>query len=634
VPRRIRACLEELESRLAPAYFAVNANLEVSRLDALGGTLGEARDASPPPGHAVVFFESNVAHYQVLQQGLNAGVDAVLLDSGGDGVREMAAFLAGRDDLASIGVIAHGMPGAVRMGTATLDSEQLGLYSRELATWGSALGSRGELDLWSCAVAGGAGASLIRGLHAATGAGVAAADHIIGAEGLGGTWQLDVRTAGARGGIPFATAALGDFDELLGTWSAAASMATPRVDHTATLLVNGKVLIVGGHNNTIGDLSSAALYNPVNNTWSSAGSMASTRQSGYTATLLGNGKVLVVGGFDISLGAVLSSAELYDSVNNTWSSARSMATPRRYFTATLLNNGKVLVAGGYDSSGHTFSSAELYDPVNNTWSSASSMATPRRFHTATLLSNGKVLVTGGDNGTGDPPLSSAELYDPTSNTWSSAGSMATARYGQTATLLDSGKVLVTGGSGAGGFLSSVELYDPASNTWSSAGSMAAGRLGHTATLLGNGKVLVAGGRNLTADTLSSAELYNPDTNTWSATGSMAAARRADTATLLPNNGKVLVAGGVGINVTYLSSAELYDPTGASASQSTISVVPASIPLGSTAAITLTARDDAGNPVTSGGLSFSFGLGAGTGSGTFSNLLPAAPPMNRFHSSRL
>ena len=74
--RGLRVRLEELESRLAPASFAVNAQLQISRLDSSGDTTGGT--------HAVVFFESAVADYQVLRQGLSAGTDAVVLDSGGD----------------------------------------------------------------------------------------------------------------------------------------------------------------------------------------------------------------------------------------------------------------------------------------------------------------------------------------------------------------------------------------------------------------------------------------------------------------------------------------------------------------------------------------------------------------------
>ena len=203
-----RIWLEELESRLAPASFAVSAQLVISHLDNLGD--------SPGATHAVVFFESSVTDYQVLRQGLGAGTDAVLLDSGGDGLREMAAFLAGRHGLTSIGVVAHGSPGMLALGTNTLDVESLREYAPALAAVGEALGRGGELDLWSCDVAAGQmGASLVRDLAAAAGAGVAASGHPVGSAPLGGTWQLDVRVMGARGDVPFSDAAVRDFHELL-----------------------------------------------------------------------------------------------------------------------------------------------------------------------------------------------------------------------------------------------------------------------------------------------------------------------------------------------------------------------------------------------------------------------------------
>jgi N-acetylneuraminic acid mutarotase len=399
-------------------------------------------------------------------------------------------------------------------------------------------------------------------------------------------------------------------------------MTTARNGQTATLLATGKVLVAGGIDANFNGLSSAELYDPISDTWFSAGSMLTVRW-GQTDTLLNNGRVLVTGGRTTGPGnPTLSSAELYDPISNTWSSAGSMSTARWNHTATLLKNGRVLiVAGANPTLGHTSSSAQLYDPVTNTWSSAGSLTAARGFATATLLANGEVLVAGGTaNGAVAGALSSAELYDPTSNSWSPAGSMVTGRWSATAMLLPSGRVLVAGGEDANSNdLSSAELYDPVSNTWSSAGSMANPRAYQTATLLKNGQVLVTGGRDANGNSLSSAELYDPTSNTWSSAGDMATPRWADTATLL-NNGLVLVAGGFD-GSSAVSSAELYDPgVGVlNLSQSTISVKPASIPTGGTATVSLTAKDAAGNQFTTGGLPFSFGLGAGTGSGTFSNL---------------
>jgi N-acetylneuraminic acid mutarotase len=540
--------LEELESRLAPASFTVNAQLQIATLSAQTSTSPAA------PASQVVFFESSVADNEILRQGPSPNTDAVLLDSAGDGLKEMAALLTGRHNLASIGIVAHGSPGSIALGTATLDNEDVNCYARELAAIGSALAPGGELDVWSCNVAAGqSGAALVRDLASATGSGVAAADHLVGSSALGGNWQLNVAAAGARGEVPFSAADLQGFHELLGNWSAAASMATARISQTATLLGNGKVLVAGGAAQGIA-LASAELYDPVTNTWSAAGSLATAR-FGQTATLLNNGQVLVTGGQDI-LGNPFASAELYDPIGNTWSVASPMATARSQHTATLLSNGQVLVTGGFNPlSGGALASAELYDPISNTWSAAGSMANARYDQTATLLANGAVLVAGGANAA--IGMSSAELYDPISNTWSAAASLATARFAHTATLLSNGTVLVVGGKDNTA-LASAEAYDPVSNTWSAAGSLATARFLHTATRLGNGQVLVTGGDESGVGLLSSAELYDPVNNTWSAAGSMAVARDYDTATLL-GDGKVLVAGGANTGGNALPAAELYDP---------------------------------------------------------------------------
>jgi hypothetical protein len=147
-------------------------------------------------------------------------------------------------------------------------------------------------------------------LAVATGAGVAAADHSIGSAAEGGNWQLDIRASGARGETPFSAAALGAFHEILGTWSAAGSMASARHAAAATLLGNGKVLVAGGGDDN-SFTASAELYDPVSDTWSAAASMTAVR-AGATATLLANGQVLVMGGHNS--GGYLSSAELYDPV--------------------------------------------------------------------------------------------------------------------------------------------------------------------------------------------------------------------------------------------------------------------------------------------------------------------------------
>jgi hypothetical protein len=362
------------------------------------------------------------------------------------------------------------------------------------------------------------------------------------------------------------------------SWITTGSLNIARSNYTATLLADGRVLVVGGYSYVdYSVLSSAELYDPATGTWASTGSLNIPR-SGHTATLLANGKVLVVGEDQDG-----SSAELFDPSSGTWSVTGSLNIARYGHTATLLQSGKVLIAGGGGGDGR----AELYDPATGTWSITGGLITDRGRQTATLLQNGQVLIAGGwfDEGDGIASfVASAELYDPATGTWRVTGNLNAPRSSHTATLLPDGRVLIAAGvtdnwvPDKGGFavsptsLNSAELYDPATGMWSVTASLNTVRDSHTATLLPNGKVLVAGGSYWTIDgntpndgtfpcgdiwtcrakALDTAEIYDPATRNWTATVNLNAARFDPTATRL-QNGQVLVAGG-----DRLGSAELFE----------------------------------------------------------------------------
>jgi hypothetical protein len=328
------------------------------------------------------------------------------------------------------------------------------------------------------------------------------------------------------------------------------NLNTARVDHTATPLPNGMVLVAGGLDSSDSTSTSAELYDPMSGSWTVTGSLNTARYA-FRATLLSNGMVLVAGGLDSS-GALSTSAELYDPALGSWTATGSLNTARYNHTATLLSNGMVLVAGGGADSGSFSASAELYDPAVGNWTATGSLNTARYNHTATLLSSGILLVAGGEDNSGFLSAS-AELYDPALGSWTATGSLNTARFYHTATLLSSGMVLVAGGLDNSGTLSaSAELYDPVLENWTATGSLNTARYNHTATLLPNGEVLVAGG----GSDFASAELYDPASGIWTATGSLNTGRSVHTATLLPN-GEVLVAGGYDSNLNTTATAELF-----------------------------------------------------------------------------
>jgi Kelch motif protein len=340
-------------------------------------------------------------------------------------------------------------------------------------------------------------------------------------------------------------------------WVPTGNLIEGRYYHTATLLPNGKVLVVGGVSGESRVLDTAELYDPAIGTWTVTGRLNSAR-SGHSATLLPNGQVLV--GPD--------NAELYDPRTETWKYTSSATGYFQDSTATLLRSGKVLFIR---STGF----ASLYDPAAGTWSSSASQELTAGFvaHQVTLLPDGRVLVTGGTNDAdysfGNPNV---DIYDPVSDGWTRAEDLHVPRFGHSATRLTDGRVLVAGGDSLQGSAettfgsvppanNTAELFDPAAASWSYVGNLNTGRSGHTATLLPNGEMLVAGGWTFTPPNsgvrTKSSERYEARSAVWLPAGDLNAARSAHTATLLPN-GKVLVVGGYGAGGV-LNSGELYGP---------------------------------------------------------------------------
>jgi galactose oxidase-like protein/Kelch motif protein len=285
--------------------------------------------------------------------------------------------------------------------------------------------------------------------------------------------------------------------------------STARFSHTATLLLNGKVLIAGGMERNGVWLDSAELYDPAKGRFSLIGKM-STRRAGATATLLPNGKVLIAGGNDGS-GKSLASAEIYDPETNTFSPTGNLGFPRGHATATLLKTGKVLIAGGSAAGDDDqLASAEIYDPLTGQFLPTGSMHSPRSCFTAVRLKDGKVLVAGGLSG-GQYPYhkveATAEVYDPLAGRFTLTDEMSVPRFKQGAALLPDGRVMIAGGSNENGRqnkYSSTEIFDPQTNAFQPGPRMKFPRfkLLSGVTTLNDGRVLIAGGAELP-------EIYDP-----------------------------------------------------------------------------------------------------------------------------
>ncbi|MFH2204447.1 MAG: kelch repeat-containing protein [Elusimicrobiota bacterium] len=237
----------------------------------------------------------------------------------------------------------------------------------------------------------------------------------------------------------------------------AAPMNIARASHTATLLPNGKVLVTGGMGAGPTVLDSGEVYDPNTNTWTlvnGGGAMPGGARMNHTATLLPNGNVLIAGGQTTVAGAVTNTCAIYDTVAGNWSgtACTSLGKARAIHTAALLHDGRIMVAGGIEANGAGYAaSTEFYSYTANNWTPGPSLIIKRAYHTATVLGNTKVLLAGGFNGREVKGsrgfLDTTEIYDSVSNTMTPGPNMTGRKHLHSALLGPNGSAWITGGFG-------------------------------------------------------------------------------------------------------------------------------------------------------------------------------------------
>jgi WD40 repeat protein len=230
------------------------------------------------------------------------------------------------------------------------------------------------------------------------------------------------------------------YDPATGKFAALGSkMTTVRGDARGTLLSGGNVLITGGSDHdSPGGIASSEIFHPATMTFESIGPMHYARVA-HTATLLRDGRVLIVGGRGEKVNAI---AELYDPKTRRFTDTGSLNSARYKHTAGLLPDGRVLIAGGSDERdwNGNLTSAEIYDPRTGKFTVTSPL-NDSRFklpEEAVALESGKLLVAGGSK--------EVEVFDPANGKFVVAsGEISDRWHFMTATRLSNGSVLLAGG---------------------------------------------------------------------------------------------------------------------------------------------------------------------------------------------
>ena len=205
-------------------------------------------------------------------------------------------------------------------------------------------------------------------------------------------------------------------------------MTTQRAGHTAVLMKDKRVLLVGGFKRLepngagSGYLATAEAFDP------SVGSfvpMAAPCDGEVcydvgmgAGVALPDGRVLVAGGERSADGVVVTAADtamLFDPATNKWT-AKKMLSARRGHTMHLMGD-KVLVVGGLDETNKVLTTTEIFDPATGEFSEGESIpafsagggeqidAAGRAFHAGTAVNDTTVMIAGGIDENGKPARS-------------------------------------------------------------------------------------------------------------------------------------------------------------------------------------------------------------------------------------
>jgi hypothetical protein len=225
-----------------------------------------------------------------------------------------------------------------------------------------------------------------RYLHTAT---VTGRQHVIFAGGLD--------TIGTRRNQQTALASTTVWKAGQDVWEAGPGLLAPRFAHAAVALPTDDVLVIGGaaaadQDEPFGPL--LATVELLGEKTTIARAPMSTARVHHTATLLKDGRVMVIGGIGDDR-VPLASVEIYDPRTNQWQAGPALAIARGGHAANLLPDGRVLVSGGTDGAGYSVGLAEIWSAETAKWQPAGELLSPRSGHAATTLRDGSVLLSGG-----------------------------------------------------------------------------------------------------------------------------------------------------------------------------------------------------------------------------------------------
>lgn len=291
------------------------------------------------------------------------------------------------------------------------------------------------------------------------------------------------------------------FDPVTGASSLPPGSNLEQGCHTPTVLLDGRLLFVGGQESE--DFREATkqtkVWNPSTGVWTRLADL--TEERWYPGLVrLSDGRLLAMGGGQSPSAQRTPTCEIWSPETNQWTVTGSMSQAADFPPSVLLMNGEVL---------RSWYPPQRFNVTTGQWRDTGLFVQPNRFwpghcdHSLVLLEDGRAVACGILRGNLTNP-SMLEIYDPTLETWSLGATPAVTRSYPEVVLLPTGHLLTAGGAledanpnvptNAWGQVFLTDLYDPIANSWRSMDDLNWAREYHAlAHLVPDGRVILTAG---------------------------------------------------------------------------------------------------------------------------------------------
>lgn len=366
-----------------------------------------------------------------------------------------------------------------------------------------------------------------------------------------------------------------------------------RGQHTATLMTDGRVLVVGGTDGQ-GLMADSELFDPVANAWEVARNISPTPNEGlmmdptgqfptarqlHTAVALQDGRVLIAGGLGVERMSAQAGAQpqpvfepmktayVFNPASNTFTPVDELPAARAWHLAAPLGNGNAALAGGLDANLASTKTADVFNAQSNTWSTVN-MADRHTWGAMVPVGADAIVVDGADVQQTQQglqiagfPNQKAELFVSSTGAFTSAPNNIGDRIFLGAAPLSSGEAFLAGGQGLNGnsldVVDTTERYDPAAQQFVTGPTMSVARFDCQIAEIGSsGDQLIVGGIDAQGGLLVSCEVWSGLNNAIVGTVDMSVAR-SDFRAVTLQDGRILVVGGLDDQGAGIAQTELH-----------------------------------------------------------------------------